>query len=190
MRRGVVVVHQAAAAMTMIITLCTTVIVDAGTPAASCRLMPPETRNPNNCDTAATAVIEPRASRPTTSPLNPKPEEKPSARMKGAVVTSSPPARPENPPAAVSPRNAVRSTGTPSRAAAVPDSPTDRSRRPTALWRSMIPTAMTSSTASTTAIVAGLRCSPSSGRCADGCSASDCGSVSDDVIGWRSSEGS
>src|SRR5690606_20414116 len=118
-----VLVHQAAPAMRMISTDCTTVTVEAGTPAASWRLMPPETRKPNSTDTPITAVIEPRASNPTTSPLKPKPEENPSASTNGVEATSSPPARPENPPAAARPRKAVRSTGTPKRAAAVADSP-------------------------------------------------------------------
>src|SRR5690606_26363922 len=83
-----VLVLQAAPAMRMISTDCTTVTVEAGTPAASWRLMPPETRKPNSTDTPITAVIEPRASNPTTSPLKPKPEENPSASTNGVEATS------------------------------------------------------------------------------------------------------
>ena len=41
---------------------------------------PPERRQPNSSANATTAVAEPRASRPTTSPSKPKPEEKPLVR--------------------------------------------------------------------------------------------------------------
>jgi len=75
-------------------------------------------------------------------------------------VTRNPPASPEKAPAAVSPNMAVRSTGTPRRADAVPTADC-RSRSPARCAQRDSTAAMRTS-ASRIAMVAGLLCRPSS----------------------------
>jgi hypothetical protein len=62
---------MAAPAMKSMIRPVTTVTVDDGTPATICRLIPPDVSSASSAETAMTASIDPRASRPTTRPVNP-----------------------------------------------------------------------------------------------------------------------